>query len=654
IRGMRVECGEVEQAIREECGVSEAVVVAQERGGERRLVAYVVRGSGKGAGEVKSALGGRLPEYMIPVMVKEVEEIPLTRNGKVDRVRLAKEVEEEEGGRVELGEEAKTPVEEVLAGVWSEVLGISRVSIHDNFFELGGHSLLATQIVSRIQELFEIEVPVRSLFEAPTVAGLAEIVETHIRTGHGMNVPPVEAGLRDDNELMLSFAQQRMWLAHQMAPESTAYHISSAVRLTGPLNVPVLEQTLTEIVRRHESLRTTFVMRNGKPVQVISPAATVALPQIDLGEWAEGERESEALRLASEEAHMPFDLARGPLLRALLLRLGPDEHIVQFTLHHIIADAWSLGVLSKEVAALYDAFAAGKASPLPELAIQYADYSYWQRQWLQGEVFEAQLDYWRNQLSGAPPMLELPTDRPRPPAQTFNGARSSFQLSTELSRTLKDLSRREGATLFMTLLAVFQTLLSRYTGQNDIVVGTNIANRNLKSIEGLIGFFVNNLALRTDLSGNLSFRDLLGRVREVCLGAYVHQDMPFEKLLEALQPERGHSSIPAFLQVMFALQNAPMSSVQLSGVTLSPVEISNVTARADLVMIMWETEDELSGVLEYNTDLFNESTITLMLSRFQALLEAAAEHPDQDLKSIVLVDEEESQQLIYAFNDALE
>ncbi|HEY6190573.1 MAG TPA: condensation domain-containing protein, partial [Pyrinomonadaceae bacterium] len=647
---MRVECGEVEQAIREECGVSEAVVVAQERGGERRLVAYVVRGSGKGAGEIKGALGGRLPEYMIPVMVKEVEEIPLTRNGKVDRSRLAKEVEEEEGGGVVIGEEAKTPVEEVLAGVWIEVLGVREVRRADNFFELGGHSLLATQLLSRVREIFQVELQLHTLFDQPTMAGMAAAVESLLRSEHRLETPPIEAVPRDTT-IPLSFAQQRLWFLNQLEPDSTAYHISNAVRLTGPLNLPVLEQTLTEIVKRHEVLRTAFAFSDRRPVQIISPPAAVSIPVVSISETPEAERETEVRRWIGEDTIQPFDLSSGPLFRAGLLQLGETEHVLLLTMHHIISDAWSLGLLVGEMITLYQAFSEGKPSPLAELPIQYADFAHWQREWLSGEVLDTQLGYWKKQLAGAPSILELPTDRPRPPVQSFQGAAEPFALPANLSERLEELSRQQGVTLFMMLLAAFQVLLSRYSAQQDIVVGSPIANRNHAKTESLIGFFVNTLVLRTDLSGNPSFKELLGRVREVALGAYTHQDVPFEMLVEELQPERKLSHSPLF-QVVFALQNAPLPDSQFSELTLDALPVENDTSKFDVVLNMSRTGDGMLGMMEYNTDLFDGATIRRMLEQYQVLLEDIAGNPEKPLAELSLVTEEERQELLLPLHSA--
>ncbi|HEU4593896.1 MAG TPA: condensation domain-containing protein, partial [Pyrinomonadaceae bacterium] len=539
VRGFRIEMGEVEAALAECEGVRQAVVVAREEGdgGSRRLVAYVVgdEGAAPTPAELRGHLLGRLPEYMVPSQFMALDALPLSANGKVDR-RALPEPERVDGGREY--EAPRDPTEEIVAGLMAEVLKVGRMGINDDFFESGGHSLLATRVVARVREAFGVEVPLRQMFETPTVAGLAAA----LRQAEGeQSAGPVIARTARDEAAPLSFAQQRLWFLDQLEPGSVAYNMPTALRLTGRLDVPTMERTFGEIVRRHEVLRTRFVEVDDSPVQVITPASEVSLPLTDLGHLAEGEREAEAQRLTQEEARRPFDLAAGPLLRAALLRLSEEEHILLVTMHHIVSDGWSMGVLVREMTTLYSAFTSGEESPLEELSIQYADYAAWQRQYLSGEVLDAQLSYWRTQLGGAPALLELPTDRPRPPAQTYRGARHSFTIPAELTSHLTALSQEEGCTLFMTLLAGWQALLSRYSNQEEVVVGTPIANRTRVETEGLIGFFVNTLALRTDLSGEPSFRELLGRVREVTLGAYAHQEVPFERLVEELQPERSLS-----------------------------------------------------------------------------------------------------------------
>ena len=446
----------------------------------------------------------------------------------------------------------------------------------------------------------------------------------------------------------LSFAQQRLWLLDQLVPGNPFYNIPSALRLCGPLDVPALERSLSEIARRHQTLRTTFRPSEGRPVQVVAPAALLTLPVVDLGGLPEVEREAAALRLAREEARRSFDLARGPLLRTTLLRLGAAEHVLLLTTHHIVSDGWSRGVLNRELAAVYGAYAAGRPSPLPEPPIQYADFALWQRQRLRGELLETLLAYWRRQLAGLPP-LELPTDRPRPSAQTFRGARHAFVVPDRHVSALTTLGQREGATLFMTLLAAFTALLHRYTGREDIAVGSPIAGRTRPELEGLIGFFANTLALRTDLSGDPTFRELLRRVREVCLGAYAHQELPFERLVEELGPERDLSRNP-LVQVLFALQNAPRHPPQLPGLAVTPLEVDAGTAKADLELHLREGAGGLEGTLVYSTDLFDAATAVRLTGHFRTLLEGVAADPERRLSDLPLLTEPERHRLLVEWN----
>jgi len=454
----------------------------------------------------------------------------------------------------------------------------------------------------------------------------------------------------DSGPAPLSFAQQRIWFLDQLEPDSPLYNIHTGVELSGALNVSVLQRSITEIVRRHEALRTTFAVIDDRPVQVINKSAVFKLPVHDLQELDESQRQLRVSAWAEESARQRFDLTTGPLLRADLLRLGEIEHVLLLTIHHIISDGWSVGVFVRELAALYQAYAAGRPSPLQELSIQYADFAGWQRSWLQGERLEEQLSYWRAQLADVPPLLELPTDRPRPPVQSYRGAHETLLLSESLSRSLKELSRREGATLFMTLLAAFATLLYRYSGQRDILVGTPIANRNRAETEGLIGFFVNTLIFRTRLSEQMTFRELLGQVREVALEAYAHQDLPFEKLVEELQPERSLSHAPVF-QVMLDLQNAPMHDLELHGLRLTPLPFDSLMAKFDLVMTVGETDGRLSGQLEYNTDLFDAATIERLGRHLERLLEAAVSKPDEQVSRLQLLSDDEQQQILFEWND---
>ncbi len=527
-----------------------------------------------------------------------------------------------------------TPTEATVTAIWQELLGIDEIGIHDNFFELGGHSLLGTQIVARLRAAFQIDLSMRSLFEGPTVAQLAEQIERvqaapvvgAADRSSALTPPPIQPAGRD-RPLPLSFAQQRLWFLNQLEPDSAFYNIPTALWLIGELSRPALEQSFAEIVRRHEALRTTFSIVEGTPVQVINAPYKQPVQYMDLRAMPAETRAAEARRLVSAETQRSFDLIHDLLIRVLLIQLTETEHVLVVTMHHIVADGWSAGVLIRELSVLYEAFAHGMPSPLPELSIQYADYAVWQRAWLQGAAREAQLRYWQQQLGGTLPVLQLPTDRPRPPVQSFRGADHPMALSGTLTDALKALSQQEGATLFMTLLAAFQVLLHRYSGQDDILVGTPIANRARVETEDLIGFFANTLVLRADLSGNPSFRELLRRVRDVTQGAYVHQDLPFDQLVEGLQPERSLSYSPIF-QVMFVLLNTPMPTLELSGLRVRAFEDEGgTTAKFDLHLSLVETPQGLSGGLQYATDLFDAATISRMAAHFETLLNSVVDHP---------------------------
>ncbi|HEX8151315.1 MAG TPA: condensation domain-containing protein, partial [Pyrinomonadaceae bacterium] len=510
------------------------------------------------------------------------------------------------------------------------------------FFELGGHSLLAMRVVSRVREALGAEVSLRALFERPTVAALAAAVEESLRKDAPQS-PPLNAAPRTA-ELPASFAQQRLWLLHRLGTARAAYNMPGAFRLRGALDLEALGRTLSEVVRRHEVLRTSFATAaDGTPAQVIHAPQPFAVPLLDLSDLPAAEREREALRLAALEAQEPFDLTAAPLLRVRLLKLAEEEHVVLFTMHHVVGDDWSVGILVREVAALYEAFREGEPSPLEELPVQYADYAVWQRRWLSAEVLERQLNYWTQQLTGGDPtrglpVLELPTDRPRPAVQSYKGAVKSFELPEELSRELKRLSRREGVTLYMTLLAGFQTLLHRYSGQERVLVGTPSANRSREEVEGLIGFFVNTLVMRGDLSGDPTFKELLGRTREAALGAYAHQELPFEKLVEELAPERGAEQASLF-RVWFVLHDERGMTPELPGLSLEWLEVDTRTAQFDLTLSMYEAGGGIRGALKYSEDLFDADTVAEMADRFARLLQHVADDPSLPLLDIPLDEE---------------
>ncbi|HEX8129403.1 MAG TPA: amino acid adenylation domain-containing protein, partial [Pyrinomonadaceae bacterium] len=654
VRGFRIELGEVEALLGGHEAIRAAAVVASEDArGEMRLVAYVVGEPGQTlrASELQSFLKEKLPVYMLPTAFVFLERMPQTPGGKVNRRALpAPETAPPDANSAY--EPPRTPVAEILTAIWAELLHRDKVGIRDNFFALGGHSLLATQVVSRVRRIFGVEVPLRSLFEAPTLDALATQIEAQLRADGHVAAATIKRIERSESSggLPLSYAQQRLWFIQQLDPQSAAYNIPAAVRMHGRLDIAALEQALSEIVRRHEILHTTFAFVDDRPVQLVAPGRNVMLSQKDLSGWEESERE--ASRLVREEVQRPFDLSEGLLFRATLVRMKEDEHILIVTLHHIVADGWSIGLLVREVAAHYQALKQGTESGLDELSIQYADYAVWQREWLSGEVLERQLAYWRRQLAGAPPALDLPTDYLRPPVKTFKGATRSITLTARLTEDLKALSRREGATLFMVLLAAFQTLLARYTGEEDIVVGTPVAGRSRAETENLIGLFINMLVLRTDLSGNPTFKELLKRVREVALGAYMHQDLPMEKLVDELKPERSLGHAPLFdIGFDFLPLSLEQERLELPGLTLSAVESDTDTAKFDLVQKFIETNEGLVASLNYSTDLFDETTIKRMLEHLEMLLEAIALDAERPLSELPLLTEPERRQLLSEWND---
>jgi acyl carrier protein len=557
IRGFRVEPGEIEAALVRHPSVAEAAVVARGEGGERRLVAYLERRAGAPeptAAALRDHLRATLPDYMVPAGFAVVDRLPQTPSGKVDRRRLAMEGPLPEGA-AEVGfVPPRNHLEEVIAGIWAQMLDRRRVGSADSFFELGGHSLLATRVLSRLGRAFGVEVPLKTLFEAPTVAGLAAEVERLLQRGAGLEAPPIEP-VRRDRPLPLSFAQQRLWFIERLAPDTAIYNVPTAVRLDGRLDRTALGAALAAVVDRHETLRTTFAETDEGAIQVVGARRGAAMPLVDLTAIPAGRREPEALRVQAADAVRGFDLVTGPLFRAALVRLDAADHLALLNTHHIVSDGWSMGVLIGELSALYRAFVAGRPSPLPELPVQYADFAVWQRRWLAGEALDRQLDYWRRALDGAIEPLELPTDRPRPATQSFAGDTRSSLLPAALVGRLRALARRLGASLFMTLLAGFEALLHRYTGQRRFSVGSPIANRNRTEIEGLIGFFVNTLALPAAVDPDLRFEELVERARDASLGAFAHQDLPFERLVGELASDRDPSRSPVF-QVMYVLQNA--------------------------------------------------------------------------------------------------
>jgi amino acid adenylation domain-containing protein len=638
IRGFRIEPGEVEAVLAAHPQVREAVAVVREDApGDRRLVAYVVAADGASPvpAELRAHLKGRLPEYMLPSAVVVLDAIPLTPSGKVARRALPAPDGAAAGTEYVA---PRTETEEILAGIYADVLRVDRIGVAESFFDRGGHSLLATRVVSRIRDVLGVELPLRALFEHPSVAEVALAVEA-LRRADAPVLPPVVPVARTA-DLPLSFAQERLWFLDRLQPGGTAYVIPAALRLGGALDVDALRRALGEVVRRHESLRTTFAEADGAPVQVIAPFAGFALPLEDLSGLADGEREAAAARRAREDASRPFDLQAGPLFRASLLRLAEDDHVLLASMHHVVSDGWSMDVLQGEMSALYAAFRAGGEASLPELPVQYADYAVWQRTHLAGEALERQLAYWKRQLAGAPELLELPADHPRPASPSFRGGSVPVQVPSAVLDRLQALGRGEGATLFMVLLGAFQLLLARYSGTADVVVGSPIAGRTRREVEGLIGFFVNTLVLRTELDGDPPFREVLRRVRETTLGAYEHQDVPFEKLVAELQPERSLSHSPLF-QVTFTLDRADGTeagaAADAQGVRVGAADVGLGAAKFDLMLGLEATARGLRGELVYATDLFDRATVERMAGHLARVLEHVAADADVRLSRVELM-----------------
>ncbi|MEA2694421.1 MAG: hypothetical protein QOJ16_3808 [Acidobacteriota bacterium] len=632
VRGFRIEMGEVEAALSVHPAVRQAVVVTRrDPAGGDRLVAYVVlsgtAGRGADAGVLRDFLAGRLPGPFVPAAFVVLDRLPLTANGKIDRRALpTPEPAAAEGKR-----RPATPAEELVAGIWEEVLGIEAVGRDDSFFELGGHSLLATQVLSRVRRSLAVELPVRALFEAPTVAALAARVEAARGIGASGRapLPPIPRAERG-RPLPLSPGQRRLWFLDQLEPGSAAYNVPVLVRLDGPLDEAALWRSLARLVARHEVLRTRFEAASGEPVQVI--AATGAWPpcRVEFQELPAGERELE--RLVRREASRPFDLARGPLYRGILVGLAAERHALLLVLHHIVCDGWSMGVILDELTALYSASAAGEPSPLPDLAVQYADFAAWQHSSLREER-EGELAFWREQLAGAPALLALPTDRPRPVVQSLRGRQVAVRLPAVRQDGLQAVSRRHGVTRFMLLLAAFQVLLSRWSGEPGVLVGTPVANRTRPEIEGLIGFFVNTLVVRGDLREAEPFAGFLARVRATALAAYAHQELPFEELVAELAPERSLGHSPLF-QVLLALHEAPIAACELGRLRLSPVPIASGTAKFDLYLALGAQGSGLAGTLEYATDLFDQTTVERFLGHLETLLAAVSEPGEPGARAV--------------------
>jgi len=625
---------EIDEALMGHPAVKQAVAFAAPHPtlGEDVAAAVVLRDSDSTtAQELRLFLIERLAAFKVPSQVVIVDEIPKGPTGKVQRAGLAELL------APKLRPEyvaPRNPVEVALAGIWTELLQVDRVGVHENFFELGGHSLLGTRVMSRIRQIYGKELPLHVLFEGPTIAEMAMRLQ-EIPEGAEVTGFPQLRRVTREGKLPLSLAQEGLWVLDQMEPGLSTFNVAIACGVTGNLDMEILRAALTEIVRRHEVLRTTFPSLDGQPVQVISTECRVALPIEDLRGLPKSEREAHARRLAAKEARQPFNLATGPVLRFRVLHVDETNHILLITMHHIISDGWSRGLFMRELLTTYEAFSAHRPSPLPECPIQYVDYAVWERQNLRDSAMDAKIAYWKRRLAGPLPIIDLPADHPRPPVRTFRGATHALKLSGARTESLRTLSRREGVTLFMSLLAAFQTLLHRYTGLDDIIVAVPIANRGRVELESLLGLFANTLALRLDFARGPSFRDLLRRVKEMVLGAYANQEVPFVKLVRELQLERDLSR-PPLAQVMFAFQNYPELSLELPGLQFTLEPIHTEAARLDLTLSLHDNKAALEGEIEYNADLFEAGTIARMSLHFETLLEGIVANPDCRVRDLPL------------------
>ncbi|MFC5720644.1 amino acid adenylation domain-containing protein [Streptomyces gamaensis] len=647
IRGFRVELGEVEAALAALPAVREAAVTVRRDGGRTLLVGHVVPADGTGGtsgGELRTALLADLPDYMVPARFVTLDALPYTPSGKVDRKALPAPE-----GEWDLATEyvaPRTPVEEEVAAIWAATLGVERVGVHDNFFELGGDSILSIQITSRMRSAFGVALSPRAMFTTPTVAGLAAAVPEGAAPDAGDVIPAVPR----DGALPLSFAQQRLWFMDEYEPGGTEYLSPTGLRLRGPLDADALRAALGDLVERHESLRTTFDTVDGRGVQIVHPAggSGVALPLDDLSALGERERAARLDELLRAETATPFDLRRGPLLRARLVRLDADDHVLSLCLHHIVTDGWSSSVIAHDLEAMYRARLAGTRADLPELAVQYADFAVWQREHLSGERAEEQIAYWRERLAGVPP-LELPTDRRRPAVATKNGAIVDFRIPEDVTARLKELAKDHDATLFMALIAACQLLFARYSDQDDIAVGTVTSGRDRAELEPLVGFFVNTLVVRSTVDERESFASFLGRVRESVVDAFAHQDVPFERLVEALAPERDPSRSPLF-QAMVVLQNTPTAPTALQGLRIEEFALPATSANFDVTVQFEEVDGGLAAGLQYNTDLFDAATARRMTAHLRALLASLAAAPEAPMSGRDWLPAEERQRMLDGWN----
>jgi amino acid adenylation domain-containing protein len=627
--GYRIELGEIEAVLRE-MNVCDAAVVKRQEAGTDCLVAYVAPREkvSLDVRAVESHLAAKLPRYMVPKLIVFLDRMPYTANGKLDRQALP---DPWQACVRKPFVAPRTDLEELLAGIWTEVLERRPVGVEDGFFDLGGHSMSAVRIAARIQSALGVEITAQRLFEAGNVAGLSLVVEGELRKGSGIE-PWLPQPIAGNGPLPLAYAQQRLWFFDQLSPASTTFNLVQALHIAGALRLDVMQRACNEIVRRHAVLRTSFPAVRGEAQQLIAPFRPFELGFVDLSLLPDPRNHSE--RLIRQEEQKPFDLARGPLHRISVYRLAPEEHIVVFSVHHIIFDGWSTSVFFREFNALYAAFDAGQGSPLPDLPIQYADFAFWENTAIRGQRLQKHVDFWRRELKEPLPVLSLPLDHERPAVQSFRGAKHDFALSPELTEALKKLAYRCGATLFMTLLGAFDILLYAHSGQTDIVVGTDVANRPGAAGEALIGFFVNQVPLRIGLDGNPEFTVLLARVREKALSTYSHQEMPFDRLVDALRVPRRSSSAPVF-QVKLVLENIPAAEFDLPRLKVTPLAFTHVSAKLDLTLLLRESPGYVGGWFEYNSELFAAETIRVMAENLETLLSAVVEEPSIRLDDLV-------------------
>ncbi|WP_013334574.1 non-ribosomal peptide synthetase [Gloeothece verrucosa] len=666
INGFRIELGEIENFLRQHPQVAQTLVIDREDSlGNKSLVAYIVPYLAEEnlTTNLEKYLTNKLPSYMIPRNFVVLENLPLTVNGKVDRKALPIPYFTQTDRKIVT---PRNPQEEALAQIWSKVFGLRQIGVNENFFQLGGHSLIAVQILSRIRDTFKVEISLENLLNNPTVSELVQVIAQQQNKQQKSSFTEIKPIPRE-GYLPVSFAQERVYFIEQLSSSVTAYQFQEILQIKGYLNISILEKSLTEILRRHEIFRTTFPTINGKLVQLIHPPQPVKLPVINLQNFSEEEQAQEIARLTEKSIHKPFNISQLPLIHWTLLKLSDQEWVLIHVEHHMVHDGWSFNLFLKELIILYQAFSEGKPSPLNEPSIQFVDFAHWQREWVKTEQAQTQLDYWQKKLTGMPPLLELPLDRPRPTEQTYSGGMIRVDLPLDMCKSLRALGRQEGVTLFMSMFAVFLTQIYRYTGQEDICIGSGVANRRLRQTEELIGMIVNNIVFRTDVSGNPTFRELLNRVRQVTLEGYANEDLPFDKVVEILKPVRHLSYNPLF-QVMFSFHDAQLPDLNLPGLSIKQNEaVSNSSAKFDLDIVVIpryeqrvschstaqiksnETEG-ITMVWEYNSDLFDRSTIERMITDYQTLLSGILANPYQRLSQYSLLKEEQKHQLLVAWN----